>query len=238
MDDIIQFKDVAKEYNGRKVIENINLSLAPGTITSLIGANGSGKTTIARLILGIEDPSKGSISRKGDIKIGYVPQKIEFNRNMPMNVESFLRHYNYQAPLNSKQVNQLLDKAQLSNFSQSSIYEMSGGQVQKLLLLAAMSNKPDLLILDEAVNGLDISAQEDFYNNIEREAADFNTAILMISHDLYTVMRKSYQVLCLNKHICCRGTPSEVSKHKSYMEIFGNKASHLSPYIHHHDHEH
>jgi len=228
MSEIITLTDVSKEYDGQLIIDNVSFAIEAGSITTLVGPNGAGKTTIARLILDIETPSSGHITRDYD-KHAYIPQKIAFNYNLPLNVSALVKYLG--GDTNTGDVADVMDFAQLKLLSDQPISTLSGGQLQKVFLATAMLSKPKLIVLDEPTQGLDIRGQEELYTLLEHIRDEFNVAIFMISHDLYTVMKKSDKVLCLNHHICFSGTPDKRIK-------TGATLSQIGLYTHHHNHSH
>jgi zinc transport system ATP-binding protein len=235
---IIKFEKIYKNFNSKPALEDINFSINKGEILTIIGPNGAGKTTIAKLALGIEKPTSGKITTKKKIVIGYVPQKLEINPNLPLDVKSFLEILSGKDSLNQEEYRTALEVSMLEIDIFQSIDTLSGGQIQRLLIAAAILRKPDLLILDEPLQGLDINGQANFYNIIESIRQKYQAAILMISHDLFTVMKKSSEVVCLNKHICCRGTSADLVDQDKYLRVFGIESQNIGIYKHAHDHSH
>lgn len=227
MNAIVKFTDVSKNFGKQKVLDKVSFQVEKASITTLIGPNGAGKSTIAKLMLDIEHPTSGLITRSTK-KISYIPQKLIFNSNMPMDVKSLVKYLSGTSKTNDATIAEF---AQLENLADKQITQLSGGQLQKVLLAASMINSPELIVLDEPTQGLDISAQQDFYHLLEDLRHKFGISIFMISHDLYAVMKNSDQVLCLNNHICCSGKPDKAFKaNKDLPDI--------APYTHHHDHDH
>ena len=224
---IVSFKNVSHSYDKHLVIDQVSFALEPGTITTLIGPNGAGKTTIAKLLLGIEHTKHGKIIQTTD-SIAYAPQHIKMNTNLPMTSQSFL---NYIAPSHklSPLHKDLLDFMNFHTIEHKDITALSGGQRQRLVLASAILQSSKLLVLDEPTQSLDINGQQEFYKLLEKIRFSLGATIFIISHDLFTVMKNSDQVLCLNHHICCKGTPT----HTVIKGVDG-----VSFYSHHHDHEH
>ncbi|KAJ6644815.1 Zinc import ATP-binding protein ZnuC [Pseudolycoriella hygida] len=203
-----------------------------GEVTTLIGPNGAGKTTIAKLILRLDKPSSGIISINAPLKIGYVPQKLDFASNLPITAEKFL-HLLTTNNL-SQNSTELFDFIKLDSYRTQDISELSGGQLQKLVLAATLLNNPDLVILDEPTQSLDAVSQQEFYKIINQLKKSLNITIFMISHDLFTVIKNSDQVICLNKHICCSGKPNDLTENQDFLDTL----SAIGFYTHHHDHKH
>lgn len=227
MSAIVKFTDVSKNFDGQKVLDKVSFQIDKASITTLIGPNGAGKSTVAKLMLAIEQPTSGDIARF-TTRISYIPQKLTFNSNLPMDVKSLVKYLSGVSGTNNSTIAEF---AQLEHLANKQIIDLSGGQLQKVLLAASMMNNPELIVLDEPTQGLDINAQQDFYRLLEDLRRQFNISIFMISHDLYAVMKNSDQVLCLNNHICCSGKPDKHFKaNKDLPDIV--------PYTHHHDHDH
>jgi zinc transport system ATP-binding protein len=222
---VITFLDVSKKIASNTVIDSISFELERGSITTLVGPNGAGKTTIARLMLGIDEPSSGQIICNIK-KRAYVPQRIALDDNLPLNAQTLINVLNSGAGSSKIDISSFID---IKEFGGKVLSALSGGQLQKVFITAAMLSEPELLVLDEPTQGLDIQAQSDLYSMIENISTTFGITIFMISHDLHTVMNKSDKVLCLNHHICCSGKPDKKR---------GATLSHIGRYTHHHDHTH
>lgn len=212
------------------------MNVSPGEIVTIIGPNGSGKTTTAKIALGIMKPDEGFATQKKDLRVSYVPQKLEINWTIPLTVKRFLSLTN---KINKTNLDIVLDETEISHLLNSQMYELSGGEFQRTLLARAMLRSPELLVLDEPVQGVDFNGEIALYEMIEKIRNKLNCGILLISHDLHVVMSKTDRVICLNGHICCSGTPANVASSKEFVELFGvHAAANLSIYEHKHDHEH
>ncbi|PXA97444.1 zinc ABC transporter ATP-binding protein ZnuC [Nostoc sp. 3335mG] len=221
---------------GRVLVEGIDLAIARGEIVTLIGPNGSGKSTTAKMVTGVLRPSMGTVTRKPGLRIGYVPQKLSIDWTLPLTVARLMTltgHFSrteIDAALSAVGARHLLDAA---------VQELSGGEFQRVLFARAMIRKPDLLVLDEPVQGVDFSGEVALYDLVRQIRDTTRAGILMISHDLHVVMAETDTVLCLNGHVCCRGTPATVKRSPEYLALFGARAAEtLAIYEHHHDHEH
>ena len=229
---LVSFHDVYKDFAGQILLDGVNFSINKSEITTLIGQNGAGKTTIAKLILGVEKPSKGTVRMAKSSKIGYVPQKLDYSANMPITCGALL---NLLAPsANSAEVSELKDFIDIKDINKKSISDMSGGMFQKLLVACTILSKPDLIIFDEPTQFLDLVSQQKFYQLINKIKDEKKTTIFIISHDLFTVMKNTDQVICLNKHVCCSGKPSDMYENQGMKSAL----SEIGLYIHHHDHKH
>ena len=218
---------------GRWLVRDVDLTLHRGQITTLIGPNGAGKTTAAKLALGVMRPDAGSVERATGIRIGYVPQKLAIDWTLPLTVRRLL---NLTARHAATDVDLALDAVAIAHLADTPVQQLSGGEFQRALLARAVVGEPDLLVLDEPVQGVDITGQGALYDLIRQLRDDTGAGVLLISHDLHVVMAQTDSVLCLNGHVCCRGTPSAVAESPEYQALFGASAAGIAVY--HHDHRH
>ena len=222
--------------SGKWLVRGVDLSVAPGEIVTLIGPNGSGKSTTAKMALGILKTDEGSAVRKPDLKVGYVPQKLHIDWTLPLTVRRFMTLTNR---LSKADLEGALERTGVGRLVDADVRHLSGGETQRVLLARAIARSPDLLVLDEPVQGVDYSGEIAIYDLISRIRHELGCGILMISHDLHVVMAATDQVVCLNGHVCCRGTPVAVSQSPAFRELFGHRAGDaLAVYEHHHDHVH
>ncbi len=222
--------------HGRNILSGIDLDVRPGEIVTLIGPNGAGKTTLVKLILGIERPDRGQIVMSRATRIGYVPQRFEIERAIPMTVARFLALGN---PVTSDAVTATLKDVGAERTANQQLSQLSGGETQRVLIARALLRNPNLLVLDEPARGVDHVGEADLYDLIGRIRDERKLGVLLISHDLHVVMAKSDRVICLNGHVCCSGQPETVAQHTEYARLFGPQAaSTLGVYLHHHDHAH
>jgi zinc transport system ATP-binding protein len=234
---LVKLTNISHNYEATEVLKDINLEILSESITTVIGPNGAGKTTLAKIIVGIENPGKGTLYRKKGLKVSYIPQKLALDKNLPLDINSFLELLS-QGQSTKSQIKEALKEVALEKPLNISVHTLSGGQFQKLMLAAALLNNPELIVLDEATQGLDVTSQANFYKIIERIKTEYKCAVFMISHDLFTVMSRSEKVICLNKHVCCKGMPSQIIDNPEYIKMFGRKEDILSIYSHNHDHSH
>lgn len=233
---IAKLENVSLVLNGQKILSDINLQLAKGKITTLIGPNGGGKTSMARILLGILKPSLGKVVIDSKIKIGYMPQKIVIDKTIPLTGKDFIKLSKQEIKFDETLQN-LASRLNIAKILDKQIHDLSGGQMQKILFLRALTNNPELLVLDEPTQYMDIAATQDFYHIIDEVRKMSNCSILLISHDLHMVMQKTDVVFCVNHHVCCHGSPESVNQHPEYLSLFGQKGE-LAIYQHHHDHRH
>lgn len=232
---LIEISKLEVKYGSKKVLQNINLSLNANEIVTIVGPNGSGKTTLFKAIIGSVPLSKGKISIKPNLRIGYVPQQLKVDQTLPITVERFLKL----ATRNNNDIEKMIAFFGSENIFREQINSLSGGQMQRVLLARALVNEPEILLLDEATRGLDQPGIAAFYRKIENISKETNCAVLMISHDLHVVMRASDRVICVNGHICCQGTPENVATSPEYQTLFGsNIDGSFALYRHKHDHNH
>ncbi|KPW94232.1 zinc ABC transporter ATP-binding protein ZnuC [Pseudomonas sp. SZ57] len=234
-DALIRLDKVAVTLSGQNVLDDIQLSVKPGEIVTLIGPNGAGKTTLVRAVLGLLKPDSGSVWRKPKLRVGYMPQKLHVDQTLPLSVLRFLRLV---PGVDRTAAASALEEVGAGKVIDSPIQGISGGEMQRVLLARALLRKPELLVLDEPVQGVDVAGQAELYSLITRLRDRHQCGVLMVSHDLHLVMSTTDQVVCLNRHVCCSGHPEQVSHDPAFVELFGNNAQSLAIYHHHHDHAH
>ena len=233
---LIAVKNLAVTYGAHRALHNVSMALEPGESVTIVGPNGSGKTSLFRAIIGAVEPSKGDITLKPGLKIGYVPQRLHVDPTLPITVDRFMR-LTERAPKN--RIAAALETAGVPSLSGHQLSSLSGGQFQRVLLARALIQDPDVLLLDEATHGLDQPGSAAFYRQIEAVRRDTGCAVLMISHELHVVMAASDRVICLNGHVCCEGAPAIVASAPEYRALFGTgTGGALALYQHDHDHDH
>lgn len=234
MPPLISLKNISVSFDQHSVLSDISLTLNSGSILTLLGPNGAGKSTLVRVVLGLTQPSSGTLIRSAGLHIGYVPQKLYLDVTLPLNVDRFMR---LQARAKKTDVLPALKRVQAEHLQYAPMQKLSGGETQRVLLARALLNKPQLLVLDEPTQGVDVNGQVALYDLINQLRHELNCSVLMVSHDLHLVMAKTDEVLCLNNHICCTGTPEVVSQHPEFIAMFGPQgAEQLAIYRHHHNH--
>jgi zinc transport system ATP-binding protein len=222
--------------NGRWLVRGVDFSVRPGEIVTLIGPNGSGKSTSAKMAIGVIKADEGRVQRKAGLRVGYVPQRLAVDWTMPLTVRRLMT---LTTPLSTAEVDAALQAVGIAHLASAEVQHLSGGEFQRALLARAMARKPDILVLDEPVQGVDFSGEIALYDLITSIRNSTGCGILLISHDLHVVMAETDTVICLNGHVCCRGTPAAVSQSPEYMRLFGAKAAQtLAVYSHDHDHTH
>ena len=232
---LVKLENAGVYRSSKWLVRGISLEINQGQIVTLIGPNGSGKTTTAKMILNILNTDEGLVTGNAN-KMAYVPQKINIDWTMPLRVIDFMK---ITSSLNNTQITESLVMTGVDKLLYNQIHSLSGGEFQRVLIARAIAKKPDLLVLDEPVQGVDFNGEIALYNLIKEISVNLNCGILLISHDMHFVMSTTDHVICLNGHICCSGSPSNVVKNPEYIKLFGEHNSEpLSYYQHQHDHSH
>ena len=233
---LIETHNLTLRYGKETVLHDVAFTIDRAEIVTIVGPNGSGKTSLLRAIIGAVKPTMGQVKRNPDVKLGYVPQKLHIDETLPITVSRFLR---LPRGASKSEIDGALVQAGVPDLALAQMSQLSGGQFQRVLLARALIGKPDLLLLDEATQGLDQRGSASFYQQIEKVRQDTGCAVLMISHELNVVMSASDRVICLNGHVCCEGTPAVVASAPEYRALFGTgTGGALALYRHHHDHNH
>lgn len=232
---LITLTDIGVFRPERVILRDITWSLQAEEIVTVIGPNGAGKSTLLHIILGLTEPSVGQRQLHRPLRFGYVPQRLKLNAYLPLRVIDLLTLTEPQP----SRCRTALERVGAAHLATTAVGHLSGGERQRVLLARAMLAKPQVLVLDEPVQGVDLQGQADLYALIGQLRSELSTAVVMVSHDLHVVMGSTDRVLCLNQHICCSGHPESVSRHPAYQALLGGRApAELGIYTHHHDHDH
>jgi zinc transport system ATP-binding protein len=232
---LVEARGVGVRFGGQSVLTGVDLAVSPGEIVTIVGPNGSGKSTLVRVLIGALRPGSGRVVRRPGLRLGYVPQTLAVDRTLPLTVDRFLGLAGGDAAARVA----ALDQVGIAGLGGRQLSALSGGQFQRALLAQAVLRRPDLLVLDEATQGLDQGGEGRFYRLIDELRRELGCGVLMVSHDLHVVMAASDRVICLNGHVCCEGTPTVVSAAPAYRALFGfGTHGALALYRHDHDHEH
>lgn len=233
---LIQLNNAGLFAGGNWRARHISFAVNAGQIVTLIGPNGAGKSTSVKMALGIEKPTEGNCQRKPGLSVGYVPQKLAIDWTMPMSVERFMRLTN---PLTDQEIQQALIDVGVNQHLHRPVTELSGGEFQRVLIARAIARRPELLVLDEPAQGIDVAGEAQIYQLIQQVRDRLNCGVLLISHDLHIVMGQTDTVVCINGHVCCHGSPTSVANNPEYQALFGPEAAaQLAVYDHQHDHDH
>lgn len=233
---LVEMRNAGVRRGGRWLVRGVDLAVRRGEIVTLVGPNGSGKSTTAKTAIGVLKPDEGAVERARGLKVGYVPQKVSVDWTLPLTVDRLMQ---LTSPLSADVMMEALEAVGIGHLVNAEVQALSGGEFQRALLARALARKPDLLVLDEPVQGVDFSGEIALYQLIRALRDRTGCGILLISHDLHVVMAQTDMVVCLNGHVCCRGTPESVVKSPEYTRLFGSRAGEtLAIYRHHHDHTH
>ncbi|HHK75198.1 MAG TPA: metal ABC transporter ATP-binding protein [Rhizobiales bacterium] len=232
---LIRASSLGISFGNRTVLSNVNLEVYPGEIITLIGPNGSGKSTLVKILLGILQADQGSIWRRKNLRIGYLPQNFPLSERIPLSVA---RLVNLNGHARRSDIRRALAETGIEHLIDAQATGLSGGEFQRAMLARAILRRPELLVLDEPVQGVDFAGEARLYSLIHDIKSRYGCGVLMVSHDLHLVMGGSDKVICLNRHVCCAGVPVEVARHPEYARLFGPEARNFAVYTHHHDHVH
>ena len=233
---LVQLIDTGIKRDSRWLVRGVSFNVDKGQIVTLIGPNGSGKSTTAQLLLGILKPNEGIVKRRPNTVISYLPQKLTIDWTLPIRVEHFMK---MTGKASNENVRSALVSTGVEHLLREDLRILSGGELQRVMIARAIARKPDLIVLDEPVQGVDFKGMLELYELIKRLRDELNCGIVLISHDLHIVMADSDNVICLNGHVCCSGTPKLVSESEEYHALFGRQvAPGLALYEHKHDHIH
>lgn len=236
MTNLVSIRGLCVHHGSHTALHNVDFAISSGEIVTVVGPNGSGKSTLIRAIIGAVAPSHGTVSRAKGLSIGYVPQSLQIEPTLPMSVRRFL---SLPMRVSLERTAQALLDAGVPDLADRQMTQLSGGQFQRVLLARALLSEPDLLILDEATQGLDQPGSAAFYRQIEAVRQSRGCGVLMVSHELHVVMSASDRVICLNGHVCCEGAPHHVATAPEYQALFGaGTQGALALYRHEHSHSH
>jgi zinc transport system ATP-binding protein len=234
---LLSLDSIRLQRDSRTILDGVSLRIRAGEIHTVIGPNGAGKTSLVRVALGLLPADAGLRRVRPGLRIGYMPQRLDINPALPLTVQRFLQLA--RSGLDSEDLAKALAEVGAHSLAKTAVSKLSGGELQRVLLARALLRQPELLVLDEPAQGVDITGQEELYTLITRVRDQRGLGVLMVSHDLHLVMAATDHVLCLNQHVCCEGHPESVSAHPEYQRLFGIQGSKgLAVYSHHHDHHH
>jgi len=214
---LVSAKGIYVTLDGKSILKNANIDIHSGEVVTLIGPNGAGKSTLIKVILGLLKADSGEVTRRELLRIGYMPQKLFVDSSLPLTVKRFLSLAGKQ----NRSIDDCLALTGTASLKNQYVQSLSGGELQRVLLARALFRDPQLLVLDEPVQGVDVSGQSALYKLIDDIKIQTGCGILMVSHDLHLVMAATDRVVCLNQHICCEGSPDNISSHPEFLQLFG-----------------
>ena len=233
---LVEARGVSVSFGRRNVLNGVDLAVHAGEIVTLIGLNGAGKSTLVRVLLGIVRPSRGRVVRAAGLRIGYAPQHVHRDPVLPMTVRRFLT---LGAPANRERLETLLDEVGAGAILDHPLAEISGGELHRVLLARALLREPGLLVLDEALAGVDVTSRSELYRLIAGIRDRHGCGVLLVSHDLHLIMAATDTVVCINRHVCCTGHPRAIVRDPAFVALFGlHVANTLAVREHSHDHHH
>ena len=236
MSALIKATDITVIRQNKHILKEVSLNICERDFITVIGPNGAGKSMLLKCLLGFYKADGGTIKRRKNLTIGYMPQHLSFDYSMPITVKRFLC---LRKKINVRELPKVLEETHTKSLLHKPMAALSDGELQRVLLARSLLNNPKLLVLDEPAQNLDISGQLAFYKLLKTVYTKRLLSILMVSHDLHLVMASTKQVVCLFHHICCSGEPQMVTKDPEFVSLFGNDmANMLAVYQHSHNHIH
>lgn len=235
---ILAVNDISVSRRGFLILQNVSLQVSPADFLTIVGPNGAGKTTLLKCLTGLLVPDTGSVFRAPDLSVGYVPQRLFAGAGMPVSVRDFLT---LRRRVDAADVHAIAEETEIVDVLQSPLHGLSGGELQRVLIARALLGSPDVLVLDEPTQNLDVAGQTAFYQLLSRVHENRKLAVVMVSHDVHLVMSATRRVVCLYHHICCQGAPKAVSRDPAFISLLGGDMARLTavyPHAHDHRHEH
>lgn len=222
---IIEVRNLSFCYRNNVILDNISFTIEEGSYVGIIGPNGGGKTTLLKLLLGLLQVHKGSISIFGK-PIGYVPQHaVQENIAFPATVFEVVE--SGKSDIKKEEVQKALEIVGISHLRDKLLKKLSGGERQRVFVARALVGQPKLLILDEPFTGVDVASQENFYDLLEKLNTEKKITILFVSHDIDVISSKVKEILCLNKRLVCQGSPQSVMEKSMIENLYGTKITHV-----------
>ncbi|MEP3248232.1 MAG: ATP-binding cassette domain-containing protein [Sneathiella sp.] len=232
MDNLISAKHVSVLRDGQSVLKDISLEVADQDFITIIGPNGAGKSMLLKCLMGFYAPDEGHVTTRKNLKIGYVPQRLVADPTIPISAKRFLT---LRKNVTKASLASVIEETNIASLIDKPLAVLSGGELQRVLLARALLNAPDLLVLDEPAQNLDITGQLGFYKLLDKVYRERKLSVLMVSHDLHLVMSSTKNVVCLSREICCHGEPRHVTRDPEFISLFGTDMAELmASYQHHH----
>ncbi|MBL4739764.1 MAG: ATP-binding cassette domain-containing protein [Sneathiella sp.] len=235
MKPLISAKHVSVYRDSQPILKDVSLDIGENDFTTIIGPNGAGKSMLLKCLMGFYAPDKGHVTPRVGLKIGYVPQRLTADPTIPITTRRFISQ---RKKVTKKEVLSVVEETGIEGSLEKPLSVLSGGELQRVLLARALLDSPELLVLDEPAQNLDITGQLGFYKLLDRVYHERNLSVLMVSHDLHLVMSSTKNVLCLFKEVCCMGEPRVVARDPEFVSLFGDDMAQLMASYQHHDHNH
>ena len=215
---ILSVKDLNVRLNGEEILLDLTFDVYDGEVLAILGPNGAGKTTLLKALLGIV-PYEGIVMWREGVKVGYVPQRLPFIKDLPLSVKEFFQLVN----ASKGETIEILKSIGLGEeILGKKIGDLSSGQFQRILIGWALASNPNVLLFDEPLAGIDIGGQESVYNLLEKLKGERNLTILFVTHELSVVYRLADRVLCLNKRMLCTGAPREMLTPEAISNLYAS----------------
>lgn len=234
---LLSAENISVAYRGEAALTDVSVCVERGDFLTIVGPNGAGKTTLLKCLIGLLKPDSGIIRRASSLKVGYAPQQLAADRTMPITAGGFL---SLRKRATAGEYDRIAAEVNIGAVLHKPLYALSGGERQRVLLARALLGEPDVLVLDEPAQNLDVAGRTSFYALLSNLYERRKLTIVMVSHDLHLVMRATKRVICLYRHICCSGAPQQVAQDPQFAAAFGD-APLTAVYHHdirHHDHHH
>jgi len=253
MKSAVECRNVSVVYNNHAILEDITVTLAPSSLTIVFGPNGAGKTTFLNVLIGATSPSQGEVLICGEApskarrRIGYVPQKISPSPYFPITAHKAVLMGRYgrlglfkrPSTKDHEEAEAALVEVGLEGLGEKPIQELSGGQLQRVLLARALVGHPDLLLLDEATSGVDVGARESLFALLTRLKE--RMAVVFVTHDVSVVGVGVDAVMCLNRRLVSHGKPEVALNDKALQCMYGGNVALFShchtPHVHVQEHK-
>ncbi len=233
--DLIHADNIQLQFGDLTVLRDVGFVIPQGSFVSILGPNGAGKTQLLRIMVGLLEPTSGSITRHFSMQqVGYVPQRLAVDTTFPITVAEFLQMYLHANGWWLKtSLPKLDDLFAISGLLHQRVGKLSGGQLQRVLLAGVLSTNPSVLFLDEFSSGIDPRGQTELYSYLHKLNEKKGVTVVMVSHDIDVTAQYADEVLCLNKELVCTGRPQDVFTHDNFQKMYGIPLTKVDQ--HHHD---
>lgn len=232
---LLQVKNLTVTLGEHTIVDRVSFSMERGSVLAVVGPNGSGKTTLLKAILGLVS-SEGVVEWEKKVVVGYVPQRFDFDRTFPLTVRELfllrLAHgFWFRGESASLEIATALRTVGAGSLIDKRIGNLSGGELQRVLIAYSLIGRPDILFFDEPSTGIDVFGEETVYHLIHQLVEEKGLTVFLISHDLDIVYQHATEVLCLNRKMMCHGIPREVLTGEMLEKLYGH---HTGAYAHRH----